>query len=684
MTAQSSLWSRLVQARVIQSLAIYIPVGWVLTEIATAATENFGLPAWVPGLAMTLLIAGIPVVAFLSWAFQITDTGIRTQVRSLQGGIAITIAVSLLFGIGTVLFQRLQVQPEVTSEAVTDNSTPVRKSSGPPMVGVLPFTFVAAQADASFFAAGVHDDLLTQLARLSGMRVISRTSVLQYANTTKPIPEIGVELGADAILEGGVQMYGNQIRINAQLIDAATDEHLWAETFNRELTPESLFDVQAEIARAIAQAMQATLTLSEASQLDVIPTENMAAYRLYHEAMTKLQSMGQNRDDVRELLRQAVDLDPGFVRAAAELVGIMSIQNFSFPDSEDIANIERLLASIRETAPNSPEYLFAQSYYTYYIVGDYETADRLISLARELAPSDTRLIEVQSWIKRRRDQLESYVELTRTAMELEPNNPEWPKQLSWRLGIMHRFDEALAVARKIENPDPVTQQLISMLELKQHKSLMRYRNELEQLYRGLGPSSDPAAQVRFSLWEARLAVRDVVAAEEIIRQAEAELAVSGIDSFSAYNAMLNILLHYIAVGDEAGRTQAATRFRRMMQEQGEAIDELYVLPRLLIMIAENNEAKAREAIMELREMMRNDVANRIGYSDILCSAFAMTNRATETVDCLRDAMSRPSSVRIFIEPLLPYYDRVRDTPEFQLLLDDLVEQGWMDPTSRSI
>lgn len=682
------MWSRLIEARVIQALAIYLPVGWVLTEIATAATDNFGLPDWVPGLAMTLLIAGIPVVAFLSWAFQVTDDGIRTEVRSLKGGIAITVAVSLLLGIGSVLFQRLQVQPEMAASPTAPEVAPeteVAKRTGPPMVAVLPFTFVAAQADASFFAAGVHDDLLTQLARLSGMRVISRTSVLQYANTTIPIPKIGTELGADAILEGGIQMYGNQIRINAQLLNAATDEHLWAETFDRELTPESLFDVQAEIARAIAQAMQATLTLSEASRLDVIPTTNMAAYRLYHEAMTQLRSVGQNRDEVRQLLRQAVDLDPRFVRAAAELVGIMSIQNFSFPDSEDIANIERLLETIRETAPNSPEYLFAQSYYTYYIVRDYEAADRLISLARELAPSDTRLIEVQSWIKRRRDEMESYVALTRTAMELEPKNPEWPKLLSSRLGIMHRFDEALAVASKIENPDPVTQQLIAMLELKQHKSLRRYRNELEQLYRKLDPSTDPAAQVRFALWEAHLAVRDVAAAEEIILQAEADLADSGVESFGAYNAMLNALMHYIAVGDDTGRKQATNRIRRMHEAQGvESFEDMYVLPRLLILIAEDNRPKAREAILELREIMRTDVANRIGYSDILCSALAMTDRALEAVDCLRDAMARPSSVRIFIEPLLPYYDRIRDTPEFQLFLEDLVEQGWIDPASRSI
>ncbi len=152
-------------------------------------------------------------------------------------------------------------------------------------MAVLPFAFRSSNEEDQFFAEGMHDDLLTQLAKIGSLKVISRTSVLEYKDTTKKIPEIAAELGVSTIVEGGVQRSGSRIRFNAQLIDAKTDEHLWAETYNRELTAENLFDIQAEIARAIAQALQATLSPEEEASIDRALTNNLEAWESYQRAM---------------------------------------------------------------------------------------------------------------------------------------------------------------------------------------------------------------------------------------------------------------------------------------------------------------------------------------------------------------------------------------------------------------
>lgn len=694
MTEQTSFWTRLVQARVIQSLAIYIPVGWVLTEIATAATENFGLPAWVPGLAMTLLIAGIPVVAFLSWAFQVTDHGIRTQVRSLKGGIAITVAVSLLLGIGAVLSQRLQVQPDIaditvspeTSES-TDALAPVKRS-GPPMVGVLPFTYIAAQPEASFFAAGVHDDLLTQLARLSGMRVISRTSVMQYANTTTPIPEIARELGADAILEGGIQMAGSRIRINAQLIDAETDDHLWAETFDRELTPENLFDVQAEIARAIASALQAALTEAEAKQLDVIPTSNMAAYRAFHEAMTMPNRTTFNRDKSQALLEKAIELDPTFTRAIAELTGLVALQNFGENDPAQFEIIEKLVDRIGAIAPNSVDHLQAQSFYAYYGVRDYDAADQLLDLAIERSPSDTRLLNLQSWVKRRNGDLEGWIEAARQTRLLEPNNEQWTGILAGRLMAMHRYDEALEVAESVGSPGPLLQHVLAELRLKNHQDFSRYRDVTERLYASFAPDNRLYRRFRMYTLEARLAERDAAGAKRIIDELEDE--VRRIDRRLPFlNPELQMLTIYSSLtGNQDERLQTLDLARQLLGINAEIdprpFESLHVRDRIALHMLAGETEQLVAALRELRSLMEEDLAEKMGSSGMFCGVLAMSQMAEDAVDCLREATSRPSDVAIFMEPLLPYYHPIRETPEFQAYLDELREQGWIRAESRAI
>lgn len=162
--------------------------------------------------------------------------------------------------LATITLGVLRNADELIAPAPQTTPLPALPDDGVPMIAVLPFAHLGSNEEGEFFAAGVHDDLLTSLSNIGTIRVVSRTSVLEYANTTKLVPQIAKELGASAILEGGIRIMGGQIRMNAQLIDAKTDEHLWAETFDRPLTAESTFTVQTEIARAITLALRTTLS----------------------------------------------------------------------------------------------------------------------------------------------------------------------------------------------------------------------------------------------------------------------------------------------------------------------------------------------------------------------------------------------------------------------------------------
>ena len=193
-----------------------------------------------------------------------------------------------------------------------------------------------------------------------------------------------------------VQTAGNRIRINAQLIDAKTDEHLWAETYDRILSPESIFDVQDDIARAIAEALQ--ITLAGSNEDSLIPTTSMAAYRAYHEAINIRDAShgGITSDEYRRLLRKSFELDPSFTRPRSLLVGSYALAAFGSNDPELIAKAEAILEDIRAIAPNSADFLIAQTYYTYYILKDYDLALQIAEQALKLAPSDTNLVQVIS------------------------------------------------------------------------------------------------------------------------------------------------------------------------------------------------------------------------------------------------------------------------------------------------
>ena len=292
-------------------MVAYIVMVWLVMQVADVILNNITAPSWMFQVILLLLGIGFLFALFFAWAFEMTPEGLkkenevdRTQSITPQTGkrLNTTILVLMAVAIAYLLFDNFSNpvavdQPSTEVAAVvdqTEENLEVEAEISRKSIAVLPFDSRSDRPEDEFFAEGIHDDLLTTIAKIGSLKVISRTSVMEYKDTTKKLPQIAMELGVAHVLEGSIQRSGNTVRINVQLIDAQTDEHLWAEIFDRELNAENLFAIQSEITRAIADALQATLSPEEKDRINTMPTQNLAAFEAYQRGR-QLMGHGQTR-----------------------------------------------------------------------------------------------------------------------------------------------------------------------------------------------------------------------------------------------------------------------------------------------------------------------------------------------------------------------------------------------------
>jgi TolB-like protein/class 3 adenylate cyclase/Tfp pilus assembly protein PilF len=324
-------------------------------------------------------------------------------------------------------------------------------------IAVLPFANRSANQEDAFFVDGIHDDVLTHISRISALKVISRTSVMRYRDTTKNLKTIGEELGVATVLEGGIQRAGNQVRVNVQLIDAATDEHLWADTYDRRLTANNIFAIQTEIATAIADALRATLSPEERDQLTTVPTENLAAYQAYlfgKQRLAKLTS--DSLVEAGEHFQRAIKLDPNFALAYVGLADacIWGSGGPGFPVEETLAKAQAAAEKALELDDRLGE--------AYTSLGgikqerfDARGAEAAYQRALELSPN---YAKAYSWYANLLDgQLgrpEEALTLHQKAIELDPLSTEVLAHFGQSLSTLGRSDEALALWNQALEVDP--------------------------------------------------------------------------------------------------------------------------------------------------------------------------------------------------------------------------------------
>jgi len=278
-----NFFAELKRRNVYKVAVAYAVIGWLLMQIASQIFPVFDIPNWIIRLIVLLIILGLPVALVLAWTFEITPQGIkRTEAadampqarRQRKHAWIYIVVVSGLISIGLFLLGRYTAinAPPRQSEAIA-GSLPQKS------IAVLPFESLSEDKSNAYFAGGVQDEILTRLAKVADLKVISLTSTQHFNSAPGNLPQIAEQLGVANVLEGSVQKVADQVRVNVQLINALTDAHLWAETYDRKLT--DIFAVESDIAKAIAENLQAKLTGSEKNEMSKKPTENSEAYELY-------------------------------------------------------------------------------------------------------------------------------------------------------------------------------------------------------------------------------------------------------------------------------------------------------------------------------------------------------------------------------------------------------------------
>ena len=325
------------------------------------------------------------------------------------------VAVGLVLAVGasTPFWSRKAAPPTPAEAVLLDKS-----------IAVLPFTNMSDDKENAYFADGVHEDLLTQLALVGDLKVTSRTSVAEYRDTRKKVRQIGAELGVATLLEGSVRRSGDQVRVTAQLIDVQSDRHLWAKTYDRQL--KDVFAIQAELATEIAQSLQATLSPQVRSELARIPTQNMAAYELLlrQAAINRDGMLRPNVKQMIEQLQQAVKLDPGLAIAWARLGTMHARQIFDFQDvsPERLARAQAAINRALELAPSAPEVRQELGTFYYYALHDYARAKVVYGEILGPAPRNVEVLAQMGYVLRREGRFRDSNDYLEKVLALDPRH----------------------------------------------------------------------------------------------------------------------------------------------------------------------------------------------------------------------------------------------------------------------
>jgi len=399
--------------KVYRVAAAYIIAAGGIIQLASATFPAWELPNWSLRLVILLLLVGFPIALILAWAFDITAQGIRATPETTapttrrRRNIVMLIATGVIISAATGFF----LLPRVAAHKV-DKS-----------IAVLPFENLSDEKENAYFADGIQDDVLTNLSKISDLRVISRTSVMQYRGRPTNLRDIGKALGVSNILEGSVRRSGNRVRVNVQLIDANTDEHVWASDYDRDVT--DVFAIQSDLAREIANALQAKLSPAEKSQMTQKPTENGEAYLAFvqaHDLSCEVEDFEKLKQS-EQLYQRAIELDPNFALAIARYSQLESWIARDFDRAPERREKARTLAErALELQPDLPEAHLARGYSYYWGDNNYGAALKEFEIAKQGLPNESEVYLAIGAIQRRQGKWAESTASMEKAVSLNPKD----------------------------------------------------------------------------------------------------------------------------------------------------------------------------------------------------------------------------------------------------------------------
>ena len=666
----------------------YAVTTWILMQLVDVVSEILVLPEWAPKLILLMLVVGFIPALILAWAFELTPEGIKLE-KDVQRQASITprtgrklnLTIIALMGLALAYFiwesrfeqkiEEFEAAAGSSQEAVTESPVPgagdavvdVDENS----IAVLPFANRSADTGDVYFTDGIHDDLLTKLSKIDALSVISRTSVMEYRDTTKNLREIAQELRVANVMEGSVQRAGDRVRINVQLIDAYSDEHLWAETYDRELTTVNLFDIQSEIAQAIADALRATLTDSELARVADVPTDNVAAYDLYLQARRESGGTRVSSQTALELYKEALVQDPEFNLAWIGLASSHMTNYWNYGgDPADRELARKAIDRARSINADFAELYMAEGFYWYWGHLDYERALYNLEKAIELMPGNDDAYMWRAYASRRAGLWEQALDSMQQALKLNPRIAFNWAEFGWTYQFLHRYQEARVAYQQALAIDPNifwARANLALLSIQESGDI----DSAVQLTIGAQHTAEFDHVETFM--KTRILDRRFEEALEVARNLPDKLEIQrGLIMFREIWAAE--ILYFMGREDEARTTADAALFRLQGLRSGLGDDYRIDMAEARIgAIREADPEKVRSRVQKSMSSIPEDRLDEFGFKFNYAQIYAIAGMTAESIELLEPLFSPPSETSVFTVDLDPAFDGIREDPEFVAMME---------------
>jgi TolB-like protein/Tfp pilus assembly protein PilF len=677
----TKFFSELKRRNVYKVAIAYGVVAWLLIQVATQVFPFFEIPNWTVRLVVLLVVIGFPIALIIAWAFELTPQGLkRTEVADALPAkpspqrtwiyVAITAGV---FAIGLFFFGRFMVW-NVVMQRSTTSEVPAKS------IAVLPFENRSEEKANAYFADGIQEEILTRLSKIADLKVISRTSTQHYKSAPENLSEIARQLGVAHILEGSVQKSGDAVRVNVQLIKAANDSHLWADTFDRKLT--DIFSVESDVAKAIADQLRAKLTGQEERVIAAKPTNNIEAYDAYLRALAytlKSANTPANTLSAQKYLKEAVWLDPKFALSWA-LLSYVDALGYITAALQPTAALREEARQAAENAltlqPNLGEALMAKGYYHYACLKDYDTAVRYFEQARQLLPNSSQIPESLAYVTRRRGQWDRSESYFNEAERLDPRNVTLLNQHAISYNALRRFPEALRKLDQILNiiPDDLDTLVAKAAIAQAEGDLPRASALLAPLH----PGADHPLALETQVYQAILERRPA----QIILQLN-EILAKPDPTLGFWNGELRFWLGWAqeVAGDHAGAQESWRQARSELEPFLKEQPENYTLIGDLALINMGLGDKAAALALSERGIAANPIEKDAVAGpvpiEILARVAAGMGEPDSAIVALEKLLSIPGNGALPATPLTPallrldpMFDPLRKDPRFQKLCQE--------------
>ena len=661
----------------------YAVVAWLLMQVASQIFPFFDIPSWGVRLVVLLLIIGFPIALILAWAFELTPEGIkRTEDVDLSKSIRrktgrkldfLIIAVLLLV-IAALLFQRFHsiVPPAVSS-------------SPGKSIAVLPFENLSRDPDNAYFAEGIQVEILTRLATVRDLKVISRTSMAKYQSKPDNLKTVAQELGVSTILEGAVQKAGDKVRVNVQLIDARSDTHLWGKSYDRDF--KDVLGVESEVSQEIADALQANLSPSESHGLAAVRTHDTEAYDLFlrgeyelHQAESSLATEAYDRADA--FYRQALARDPNFAEAAEELARSRLSRHWTLSPLTvtQLEEVKSLIDQALALAPNSPEAHFALGLFFYEGHRQYEMALTEFNRTLELQPNNALARQYRAYVYRRRGEWERSLADLQRAEELDPRDAGIPNGIGETYLALRQWKDAERAASRALAIDPhhsaaAADLLVTRLNAtgdvdSAGRSLDGFRGAIKSITRstgaGVGPEGDVVGIIHWAyvyVIERRFTDAFQAFEKEEVNDDRARL------QHLAGRVALRVLAGETEAAKSAGE-EARPVLEARLREQPDDTFAMTALSWVYLALGRNADAlRISRHAADLISIEKDALAGPL-FQNGLAQIEARAGAPEEAVKRLRRLLAIPAGYAVSIARLKvdPVWDPIRNRPDFQQLL----------------